>query len=27
VNPLRDIEPPPTVLSSWGLALGDLEVF
>jgi GNAT superfamily N-acetyltransferase len=27
VNPLRDVEPPPTVLSSWGLALGDLEVF
>jgi hypothetical protein len=27
VNPLRDIDPEPTALSSWGLALGDLEVF
>jgi GNAT superfamily N-acetyltransferase len=27
VNPLRGIQPEPTRLSSWGLGLGDLEVF
>jgi hypothetical protein len=27
VKPLREIDPDPTDLRSWGLSLGDLEVF
>jgi GNAT superfamily N-acetyltransferase len=27
VNPLREVQPDPAELDSWGLSLGDLEVF